>query len=249
MHGMALTDKVSQDAIPVGAQLFVQQRLSTHHVAHICETVVPFLVRNIRVLHLTSQPLPAATAAPTSRRPFWGRSDRDADLALPRFDQEFNGIRVGPTVQEAPDGFCMRGEARYVTGPATADLGRVAIKPGYLPTGTVIDQQLSAVECRGSVRTARIEYVFPGADGRSGGPLSIDKFFAAGPALRSSLVAAERWYGTNLKGRPTAVGRPIYDEGFGPSLLVIWDDGVLIIVRASELPLAELLAIGAGLVE
>ena len=48
----------------------------------------------------TDLPIPGTT--PDTSRPGWGVPYRNEDEAKPRFDQEFNGIKVGPTVGVPP---------------------------------------------------------------------------------------------------------------------------------------------------
>jgi hypothetical protein len=180
--------------------------------------------------------LPRPGATPDTSRPGWGLPYRNEDAAKPRFDQEFNGIKVGPTVKVASSGICKAGEAQYTT-PAVGAASPLAMNIQSLPRNANLDRE-TVVQCKGTVVAVEREYaITPDADAESrirsgaanwfdiehGGSIYVFKGAKEFPA-QDSQIAAERWSAGIVGGRPAAIARLILDGGFGNSMVVVWDD-------------------------
>ena len=205
----------------------------------------------------TDLPIPGAT--PDTSRPGWGVPYRNEEDAKPRFDQEFNGIKVGPTVKVSSSGICNAGEAQYTTSAAGA-ASPLAVSIQSLPKNTNLDLE-TVTQCKGTVVAVEREYsITPDADAESrvrsgaaswfdighGGAIHVSKSYKEFPASDSQ-IAAERWSAGTVGGRPAAIARPILDGGFGNSRVVVWDEArkIQVVVSGIEVRLETILRIAA----
>lgn len=201
--------------------------------------------------------LPIPGAAPDTSRPGWGVPYRNEDEAKPRFDQEFNGIRVGPTVRGATNNFCDWGDAQYTTS-AVGAASPLAMNIQSLPKNANLDRE-TVIQCRGTVVAVGREYsITPDADAESrvrsgaaswfdvghGGAIYVSRGYKDFPASDSQ-IAAERWSAGTVGGRPAAIARPILDGGFGNSRVVVWDEArkIQVVVSGIEVRLETILRI------
>lgn len=204
-----------------------------------------------------------ATASATidTSLPLWGIPYREADAAKPRFDQEINGIKVGPTVKISGAPFCYNTNAAYV-GADEAALSPLDFTVTQMPPGFALDRE-TIIACSGRVAVVEREYVAmpaPGIeskiasgeiswfDAQHGGKVSVSRSYADYPALTSG-ISADRWSAGTVNGRPAAVGRPILDGGFGDSALVVWDDGVQLTLTGLEVKLSDLMRVAQEVLE
>lgn len=200
---------------------------------------------------------PVAGSTPDTSKPLWGIPYLNEDAAKPRFDQEFNGIKVGPTVKVASSGLCKQGEAMYVD-PQSAEGSPLAIADTALPSGATLDQA-RVIRCNSTVVAVEHDYIIPAADGaeskirngeaswfdvQHGGAISVFRGFKEYPAQDSS-IAADRWFAGTVAGHPAAIARPVLDGGFGRSLVVVWeaDQGIETVISGTEVRLDDLLRI------
>jgi hypothetical protein len=198
---------------------------------------------------------PAPGETPNPRDPHSLIKWLSQDLDLPRYEQTIAGIRIGPNVLRTGSP-CeqTRPEAVEFT---LAEGSRVWIDPAYLPAGARLAGS-EAVRCGGEFAFAMLTYELPVADNIAerieagedywslprGGFIDILRV-AGDPAMESNIPAA-RWEETTVAGRRAAFGRPILDEGFGGSEVMIYHDGVLTVVRAGNLSREAVLKVAAG---
>lgn len=201
---------------------------------------------------------PAPNETPDFSEPFWYAKWLNADEALPRFDQTIAGIRVGPTA--ARSGSPCDSERPVDVPYATASGTSVAIEPKHLPQG---GQQVSslAVQCGAVVALAELRIELPSVndlqdrvargehyfDIPRGGLIQILRFL--GDPAEASSIAAERWSAGTIAGHPAAIGRPVLDEGLGDSMTIVHSAGLVTVIRATNLSLAELLRVTEGVLE
>lgn len=196
-------------------------------------------------------------------KPGWYIPLENAEREKPRFDQEINGIAVGPTVLDPGVRDCDPGEAVALTDLAEAQNSMIRISPSYLPKGAIQGRH-EASSCRGRIVTHVIEYEIPAAadadakiksgevrweDIEHGGKLTVFRSLSQGPVYRSSNYAAERWKPATVRGLPAAVAEPILPIGLGRSAIVIWDAerGVRTVITGSNRTLAEVMQVAEGL--
>lgn len=199
---------------------------------------------------------PAPGETPDFRQPFWYAKWVNADNELPRYDQVVAGIRVGPTATRS-GGPCDDKNRPTTVEFAAAQGSSVDIQPSFLPPGARLTSAI-AVKCAGEVALAYALYELPLADdleerlagGESffaiprGGSIEILRF--VGDPAEESSIAAERWTEGTIAGYPAAIGRPILDEGFGPSMAAVYVDGVMTVVRGYHLSLEDLIRVAEG---
>ena len=207
-----------------------------------------------------STPEPGETPDPT--QPDWYLKWVHQDGMRERRDIVVNGFSVGPGVQPQQGTPCDERNGPQATDFNSAQASRVAIHPSYLPFGLSVTDG-SAVSCGDEIALNVVLMELPQVDDVDlisrtkrgedyfalprGGSIEILRVVAE-PAWSSS-IPPERWMPGTIAGLPAAIGRPLIDEGFGDSEILIHGDGVLTLVRASNLSLADLLKIAEGLFE
>ena len=201
--------------------------------------------------------LPTPGARIDTSRPAWGLPYRNEDEAKPRFDQEFNGIKVGPTVKVASSGLCNPGDAQY-TAPAAAKGSPLAVDVQSLPTNASLDHE-TVIQSRGTVVAVERDYAIAPAldaerkirtgeaswfDVEHGGAIYVFKGYKEFPDADSQ-IAAERWSAGIIGGRPAAIARPILDGGFGNTMVVVWDEArkIQVVVKGIEVRLETIVRI------
>ncbi len=192
-------------------------------------------------------------------------SDRyfNEDARKPRFDQEINGILVGPTAA-GPDysGLCAGPDVELRYLPAGSVVGtELDFEPGYLPEGVQALPSPAAVavrKCGGTVVSVLKYYHVPSKYSEqhegvllwSGGGFSIWRMLSTIRAFPLS-GAAERMEPISIEGRPTVLMRPVMpadvDVGVGDAAIVIAEDFGLTAIQGSGLPLDEFIKIAEGL--
>jgi hypothetical protein len=204
---------------------------------------------------------PEATA---QRDPFWWAPYFDEDAEKPRFNQEINGILVGPSAP-APDyaGLCTGPDVELRYLPAGSVVGsELDLEPGYLPEGVQALPSPAAVavrKCGGSVVTVLKEYDVPfklneedptGHPLRAGGGFSILRERSTTRAF-PLFGAAERMEPLWVAGRPAVLMQPVMpgslDIGMGHMAIVIAEDFGLTVIQGDGLPLEEFIKIAEGL--
>src|SRR4030042_6901114 len=194
----------------------------------------------------------------------------DEDARKPRFNQEINGILVGPGESRPAleSGSCLEARTDLCTGvtPEWVDPERavgtvVDVNPGYLPdgVGTTGAEPEGVVECGGTVFSVLKYYNVPsrfsgkGQTGDllwSGGSFSIWRMLSEKHAF-PLMGAAERMAPISIAGRPAVLMRPVMpggaDVGFDRVAIVIAEDFGLTVIQGSGLPLGEFIKIAEGL--
>jgi hypothetical protein len=205
---------------------------------------------------------PEPTSEPKSLPADWDRYFNE-DYGKPRFDQEINGILVGPTAPE-PDynGLCGGPdvELRYLPAGSVVG-GDLDFEPGYLPEGVQPLPSPAAVavrRCSGTIVTVLKEYNVPakysdeheGVLLWSGGGFSIMRERSSIRAF-PLFGAAERMGPITIAGRPAVLMRPVMpagvDIGMGDGAIVIAEDFGLTVIQGSGLPVDEFIKIAEGL--
>lgn len=183
----------------------------------------------------------------------WMARYREEEAKKPRFDQEINGIRVGPTVANAPAPEACRGLPALT--PETIDDPELTREPGYLPAFSEFEFA-EADGCAGHAQEFFRHYVVPADpaaadlvtsgekswfDVRHGGVFHVIRRRMDQPRLNVSEIAAERWQAGTIAGRPAAIARPIIGS-FGPAMVLVWDKdtGILTQVSGDDMALEEL---------
>jgi hypothetical protein len=191
----------------------------------------------------------------------------EEDAQKPRFNQEINGILVGPggpgesgAGLESQTGLCTGVTPQWV-GPEEAAGTVVDFNPSYLPegVGTTGAEQEEVVECGGTaisvLKYYNVPAKFSGEDQTgymlwSGGSFSIWRMLATRRSF-PLMGAAERMGPISIAGRPGVLMRPIMpggaDVGFGDLAIVIAEDFGLTVIQGGGLPLAEFIKIAEGL--
>ncbi|MGQ9573527.1 MAG: hypothetical protein ACUVV3_10185 [Dehalococcoidia bacterium] len=204
-----------------------------------------------------------ATAEPKALPADWDRYFNE-DAQRPRFNQEINGILVGPTAP-TPDygGLCDGPDVELLYPPAGSKVGGdLDFEPGYLPEGVDAHPQPDHVavrKCSGTIVTVWKEYQVPSKfDQRdptsaplwSGGEFSIMRERSTVRAF-PLMGAAERMGPITIAGRPAVLMRPVMPEGvdigMGDMAIVIAEDFGLTAIQGSGLPLSEFIKIAEGL--
>lgn len=205
---------------------------------------------------------PEPTAELKSLPADWDRYFNE-DAQKPRFNQEINGIVVGPSAP-APDysALCAGPDVQLRYLPAGSVIGsELDFEPGYLPEGVQALPSPAAVavrKCGGTVVTVLKEYDVPakysdqhtGVLLWSGGGFSIVRERSTIRAFPLS-GAAERMGPISIAGRPAVLMRPVMpggvDIGMGNAAIVIAEDFGLTAIQGSGLPLDEFIKIAEGL--
>ena len=192
------------------------------------------------------------------------------DARKPRFNQEINGILVGPGESgpglesgaglEPRSDVCTGVTPQWV-GPEKAAGAVVDFNPSYLPegVGTTGAEPEGVVECGGTVFSVLKYYNVPsrfsgkGQTGDllwSGGSFSIWRMLSEKHAF-PLMGAAERMGPISIAGRPAVLMRPVMpggaDVGFDGVAIVIAEDFGLTVIQGSGLPLGEFIKIAEGL--
>jgi hypothetical protein len=203
------------------------------------------------------------TAEPKSLPADWDRYFNE-DYGKPRFDQEINGILVGPTAP-GPDynGLCGGPdvELRYLPAGSVVG-GDLDFEPGYLPEGVQPLPSPASVAvrtCSGTIVTVLKEYYVPSKVNQeettghpvwSGGGFSIMRERTTIRAFPLT-GAAERMGPIRIAGRPAVLMRPVMpdgvDIGMGDMAIVMAEDFGLTVIQGSGLPLGEFIKIAGGL--
>ena len=174
----------------------------------------------------------------------WGR--------LPLYDQTLAGIAVGPTVE-------MGGFTCSPDRPSSL----LAITPRFLPEGVVREEEHGSDVCAQGVmndisyyrpwneddlqRLNREEIGF--FEARGGGYFHVFKRFMTVPAWQMSFPGEKLRAGT-INGYPAVIGEPMFAEGFGDSLIIIYQPNVqvLTVIGGVQISSEELFSIAEGLV-
>ncbi len=205
--------------------------------------------------YANATPLPGETPDPSNPESLVMWLNRDS--VLPRVDQVVAGIAVGPGVERS-GGPCVSAapvdiEFREARG------SRVDIVANYLPAGAELESSI-AVRCGSVVAFAVLSYrlpIAPDLDERlaagesywdipRGGSIEVFRFI--GEPAEQSGVAASRWMPGMLNGVPAAIGRPVLNEGLGEATVMVYQHGVLTVIRASGLSLVETMRVAGGIV-
>ena len=173
------------------------------------------------------------------------------DNALPRYDQTVNGIEVGPTVE--------RGNAICAAGP-----GSVLVKLAYSPEGTESDTAGDRTDnCKdGNVFADDRHFRIPPNEddlrkvdagqlsffnARHGGFFEVYRERVDKAAYENGF-ASSRLTAATVAGHPAVVGPPIFEAGFGNSLIVVYDQStrILTVIHGDDLSLEDLLKVAEG---
>jgi hypothetical protein len=201
------------------------------------------------------------TAQPKSLPADWDRYFNE-DYQKPRFDQEINGILVGPTAPEPDDGGLCAGVTPQWVTPERAAGTVVDVNPAYLPEGVGLsgppELAIEVVECSGTAISVIKYYDVPakysdqheGVLLWSGGGFSIWRMLSTTDAF-PLFGAAERMGPITVAGRPAVLMRPVtpadVDVGVGDGAIVIAEDFGLTVIQGGALPLDEFIKIAEGL--
>jgi hypothetical protein len=202
---------------------------------------------------------PTPNETPDFSEPGWYRKWLAQDETLPRANVVVNGIEVGPTVRRS-NTLC-DGDNRPVSiNPEEAQSSRVAIRFGYMPEGSEV-QFSDAIACQDQPAAYEVRVDLPALESQEfkrrldagesyfelphGGGFSVYRMIGA-PAFESG-IPVERWSAGEIANLPAAIGRPILEDGFGNSAVIIHQGGVLTVVRGSHISLTELIRITEGL--
>jgi hypothetical protein len=181
---------------------------------------------------------------------FWYVPLQKADEAKPRFDGTVNGIRLGPNVESGDEGGPCAGvnPSSPNTGPISEAETVGSPLEIYLPFNTITDQSLfHAGTCTGVISSVEKGFTIfaDPATGRFGGPLSIYRF-RGDPAFIID-APADRVNPGSIGGRSAVLVRPLTDSGFGESAVYVKESFGLTVLRASGIPLGELVRIAESL--
>jgi hypothetical protein len=201
------------------------------------------------------------TAQPKSLPADWDRYFNE-DARKPRFDQEINGVLVGPTAPEPDDGGLCAGVTPQWVTPERAAGTVVDVNPAYLPEGVGLsgppELAIEVVECSGTVISVIKYYNVPakysdeheGVLLWSGGDFSIWRMLSTTHTF-PLFGASERMEPISIEGKPAVLMRPVMpadvDVGVGDGAIVIADDFGLTAIQGGGLPLGEFIKIAEGL--
>jgi hypothetical protein len=204
----------------------------------------------------------ALPAVPDTSKLNWAIPYMLAEDAKPRFNQVINGIAIGPTVKgEGCPGGVLSDEI-----PGEATIGSaVEISPAYLPDGAVPTGIAHYYACTGTPVNAQVDYyVAPDDaemqrvsrgemtffDARHGGWFYIRREQTSTPIYFGGPIASERFHPASVLDYPAAIGNPIFEAGFGPAAVLVWDKDrqLLTIVEGTDLTVAELTRIAEGVI-
>ena len=210
------------------------------------------------------------SGAQAELKPGWWASYFNEDAQKARFNQEINGILVGPgtdgefgTGVEPELDLCDEMGVKPQPAAAERAVGTVLdVNPVYLPEGVRLSPSATAVEvmeCGGTVISVAKYYHVPGKFDEkdtsglplwSGGDFSIWRLLSTRHAFPLS-GAAERIGPISIKGRPGVLMRPVMpadvDIGMGDAAIVIAEDFGLTVIQGTGLPLNEFIKIAEGL--
>lgn len=186
------------------------------------------------------------------------------DETKPHYDQEINGIVIGPTVENA--GHCPVDEWAALS---RAEGSTVEINPHALPPGASTDEEdltgnWTAL-CNGDAVAAEAVYTAePNEADMERVEAGEIRFFEARHGFRIRVVReleasrppthqiggipAERFEAATVAGLPAVIGRPLFEEGWGSGVVAVWDaeTSVLTVVEASMLTVEEMVAVVEG---
>ena len=218
-------------------------------------TPAPFVIRG------ASLSTPEAGEVPDFTKPGWFLKWDNQDALRERRDIVVNGFSVGPNVAPQQGIPCDEEDPPSYVDFDLARSSRVAVEPSYLPFELSM-RDGTAVSCGGEVVLTAVLLELPqiGSDvaltdrvraGENyfdlprGGSLEILRIVAE-PAWSSS-IPPERWASGTIAGFPAAIGRPIIDDGYGDSEILIYADGVLTLVRGNNVSLGDMIRVAEGL--
>lgn len=191
----------------------------------------------------------------TRREPGWWLPFYNEDAKKPQFDQEINGILVGPGVKNGGPEACQPGEARGVDIDMAA--GTVLdVTPGYLPEGATYLLG-RAVACGETVvyteREYHVPYVAsedPDVPLQTGGTIKIRRSLRPNDRLQL-FGAAERFSGATIAGSDAVIVMPVMpdgvDVGFFSGVIVIKEAVGFTVLQGGGLPWAEIIRIAENL--
>jgi hypothetical protein len=202
--------------------------------------------------------------ATAERDPGWWTTYFNQDAQKPRFNQEINGILVGPGDGLEPTSDVCTGLTPQWTDPEKAKGTVVDFSPSYLPEGVkrAASEPESVMECGGTVFSVLRSYDVPAKYGPdvspsnppewSGGNFSIWRMLSDKHTF-PLLGAAERMEPITVAGRAAVLMRPVMPEGedygLGKMAIVIAEDFGLTAIQGGGLPLGEFIKIAEGLYE
>jgi hypothetical protein len=187
-----------------------------------------------------------------------------------RYDQEVNGIRIGPSVA-IESSACASREVEPLDADETLGTA-MAISLAYVPSSARVEPDVNrmatgtaALACSdGTILANHVIVGIPAADdaveriaqGESwfdvphGGYVQISRMQLGAvdpPGVRTD-IPASHWIDGQVAGHPAAIGKPVLDEGLGPAEVVIWDETtrILTFVHSYNVALTELIAIAEG---
>ena len=177
----------------------------------------------------------------------WRELLLDAEDEAPRFDGTLNGIRIAPTLPRGGASCGPGDRAGYVDRDAVRGEA-VEIAPSYLPAGTVAGAETVLACPNGTVLEHVIEYEVP-TDytlERFGGGMAIVRGVTGEPRFALD-ASAERARTAEIAGRPAVVFRPLSEDGFGPSAVIVAEPWGVTAVQAYGLTEDEVVRIAEGL--
>ncbi|MGE3960127.1 MAG: hypothetical protein AB7F65_00425 [Dehalococcoidia bacterium] len=182
-----------------------------------------------------------AQSAPSDREPMWYMDEQKADDSLERFDGEMQGIRIAPDLDVSSAVVpCPAGYEQEPSG-APSDNALTPFPP-ILPPGTELVESIG-VSCGADFVSTEASYSVPSdrAMLRLGGGLQVYRF--RGEPLARLDAPISRLAEGQVAGYPAVVLRPITDDGYGLSAVIVREDWGLTVVRATGLTENELLRI------
>jgi len=190
----------------------------------------------------------AAAGPRRELKPWWWVPLVEEDASKPRGDMVINGIHVGPNMQwrGVP---CGPGYGDPVPAtPEEAAASGMDVSPAYLPEGAVyLPDAEAATKCGNQVVSVYKAWSVP-ADPvklRWGGLLEISCMRADRYVPLD--VPAERMGPGEVLGRPAVFVRPLTEDGFGQSHIIIADEYGITWVQADGITFDELLRVAESL--
>jgi len=200
--------------------------------------------------------------AEAERDPGWWATYFNEDAQKPRFNQEINGILVGPDDSLGPRSDVCTGLTPQWGDPEKAKGTIVDFSPSYLPEGVkrAASEAESVVECGGTIFSLLRSYDVPAKYGPDVSPSNPPEWgggsFSIWRMLDESrsfplMGAAERMEPITIAGRAAVLMRPVMPEGEDYGLdslaIVIAEDFGLTAIQGGGLPLGEFIKIAEGL--
>jgi len=187
----------------------------------------------------------AAAGPRRELKPFWYVPIVEEELRRPRADLVVNGIHVGPNSGRRGGPCAVHGNPVYV-GPEEVAGSELDISPSYLPPGTKF-LEMEAVACGGQLSTVVSRYwVEPDpVSMRFGGNLRFVRY--RGEHYAELYVAADRVEAGTVKGRPAVFVRPLTDDGFGESFVIVAEDFGITFIEGNGITFDELLRVAESL--